>query len=360
PTVTATYSDGSTKTVVATFTGYDMTTAGTQTVTATFEGKTTTYAITVNPVSVADFIIAAGEVEGKVGDATINVPLNITKMYANKNIGGISVEVNYDTTKFTFDKSVDWTKGDMIKVADDIIINTVTPGLIRIMFSTFGNEITPAMVAANNLFGSVKLHIIDTTAAFESAITLTTDDDLYDEMANTLIAMKDMGASLKAGKVTIKKDSVPTYTAQVMVSHGLGFSGDKYKYVYIKKLILSEGNGLYDIKIGDYELYWSPQRKCYVGFTTLENYDQVTGKFTNIQITATTEPSVLDKYGDMDEDGRVNISDFKEFRNDIEFDRPMENKRRFHADTNLDGRINGTDLKKMKDFIELEIDIIDK
>ncbi|MDD4688860.1 MAG: cellulase family glycosylhydrolase, partial [Eubacteriales bacterium] len=42
PTVTATYSDGSTKTVVATFTGYDMTTAGTQTVTATFEGKTTT------------------------------------------------------------------------------------------------------------------------------------------------------------------------------------------------------------------------------------------------------------------------------------------------------------------------------
>jgi len=47
PTVTATYSDGTSKTVNATFTGYDMATAGTQTVTASFGGKTTTYEITV-------------------------------------------------------------------------------------------------------------------------------------------------------------------------------------------------------------------------------------------------------------------------------------------------------------------------
>ncbi|MDD4689523.1 MAG: bacterial Ig-like domain-containing protein [Eubacteriales bacterium] len=47
PVVTATYSNGSTQTVVATFTGYDMAKAGTQTVTATYEGKTAIYEITV-------------------------------------------------------------------------------------------------------------------------------------------------------------------------------------------------------------------------------------------------------------------------------------------------------------------------
>ncbi len=52
PTVTATYSDGSTKTVTATFTGFDSATAGTKTVTATFEGKTATFEITVTEKAV--------------------------------------------------------------------------------------------------------------------------------------------------------------------------------------------------------------------------------------------------------------------------------------------------------------------
>jgi hypothetical protein len=47
PTVTGKYSDGSSKTVAATFSGYDMNKAGKQTVTATFEGKTATYTINV-------------------------------------------------------------------------------------------------------------------------------------------------------------------------------------------------------------------------------------------------------------------------------------------------------------------------
>lgn len=50
-TVTANYSNGTTKDVTtsATFTGYNMSQEGTQTVTVTYEGKTTTYGITVNP-----------------------------------------------------------------------------------------------------------------------------------------------------------------------------------------------------------------------------------------------------------------------------------------------------------------------
>lgn len=50
PTVTATYSDGSTEDVTASaeFTGYNMSAAGTYTVTVSYSGKTTTYSITVS------------------------------------------------------------------------------------------------------------------------------------------------------------------------------------------------------------------------------------------------------------------------------------------------------------------------
>lgn len=50
PTVTATYSDGSTEDVTASaeFTGYDMSAADTYTVTVSYSGKTTTYSITVS------------------------------------------------------------------------------------------------------------------------------------------------------------------------------------------------------------------------------------------------------------------------------------------------------------------------
>ncbi len=51
PTVTATYSDGSTEDVTASaeFTGYNMLAADTYTVTVSYSGKTTTYSITVSP-----------------------------------------------------------------------------------------------------------------------------------------------------------------------------------------------------------------------------------------------------------------------------------------------------------------------
>ncbi len=51
PTVTATYSDGSTEDVTASaeFTGYNMSAADTYTVTVSYSGKTTTYSITVSP-----------------------------------------------------------------------------------------------------------------------------------------------------------------------------------------------------------------------------------------------------------------------------------------------------------------------
>lgn len=50
-TVTAHYSDSSTETVSATFSGFDMSTVGTQTVTASYNGKTATYQITVNDLA---------------------------------------------------------------------------------------------------------------------------------------------------------------------------------------------------------------------------------------------------------------------------------------------------------------------
>jgi len=71
PVVTGTYSDGSTEEVEATFTGYDMATAGTQTVTVAVGDVTTTYTITVAaaPVTLVSIAVAAdAKVEYVVGD----------------------------------------------------------------------------------------------------------------------------------------------------------------------------------------------------------------------------------------------------------------------------------------------------
>ncbi|MDD4688859.1 MAG: bacterial Ig-like domain-containing protein [Eubacteriales bacterium] len=71
PTVTATYSDGSTQTVAATFTGYDMSTTGTQTVTATFEGITATYQITVSALTLSSIAVSGAVTQYTQGDAFI-------------------------------------------------------------------------------------------------------------------------------------------------------------------------------------------------------------------------------------------------------------------------------------------------
>ncbi len=85
PTVTATYSDGSTKTVTATFSGYNMANEGTQTVTATFEGKTATYTITVKakevdpPAIDGDYLVvddAYDEAFDQDGMVVVEVTLN--------------------------------------------------------------------------------------------------------------------------------------------------------------------------------------------------------------------------------------------------------------------------------------------
>ncbi|MBO5809135.1 MAG: bacterial Ig-like domain-containing protein, partial [Bacteroidales bacterium] len=75
-TVTANYSNGTTKDVTAsaTFSGYDKSKQGTQTITVTYEGKTATYAITVNPVQ------SGGE------DLKVAI-INVTNVNAAKTMG---------------------------------------------------------------------------------------------------------------------------------------------------------------------------------------------------------------------------------------------------------------------------------
>ena len=169
------------------------------------------------PAADPDFIVKADEVEVEVGATTVDVPVRITKMYADKLIGGITVEVNYDVDKFTFDEA-NYTNGSMVVVPADVILNVMTPGLIRIMFTSATDPISAAMVAADNVLGTVKLGIKDSSAPFESVLNLTTNDDLYDDMANTLIAMDDMGASLKAGKVTVKNPTADPTLESIAVS----------------------------------------------------------------------------------------------------------------------------------------------
>ena len=84
PTVTAKYSNGTSKNVTndATFTGYDMSTAGTQTVTATYGGKTATYDITVEAAVTPVGDQATYTITGKTSVTSSGAPTGSSAQYA--------------------------------------------------------------------------------------------------------------------------------------------------------------------------------------------------------------------------------------------------------------------------------------
>ena len=70
PTVTATYSDGSTAVVDATFSGFDSATAGTKTITVKYEDQTITYDITVREPAAPGQATFVAKLKYNFGDAT--------------------------------------------------------------------------------------------------------------------------------------------------------------------------------------------------------------------------------------------------------------------------------------------------
>ncbi|MCR4615410.1 MAG: bacterial Ig-like domain-containing protein, partial [Clostridiales bacterium] len=95
-TLTATYSDGSTKVITSGFicSGFSSTTAGTKTVTVTYEGKTTTFTVTVNPAPVTLSSIAVKTLPTKttynIGESFNPSGLTLTATYSDGSTKTIS------------------------------------------------------------------------------------------------------------------------------------------------------------------------------------------------------------------------------------------------------------------------------
>ena len=120
-TVTATYSDSTTKDVTAdaALSGYDLSTAGTQTVTATYEGKTATTSITVNEVQLNAIAVTTQPTKTTyiTGEALDTTGMVVTATYNN----GTTAEV---TGWYT--SAVDMTTAGEKEVTVNYAVDSIT------------------------------------------------------------------------------------------------------------------------------------------------------------------------------------------------------------------------------------------
>lgn len=136
-TVTAVYDDNSTKVVteLATFSGYDMNTAGTQTVTVSYTErgvtKTQTYDITVNNRALSSITLSGDyPTTFNVGDTFSHEGMTVTATYDNNTSEDVTEDATFEgydmSTAGTQTVTVSYTKADVTKTATyEIIVNAV-------------------------------------------------------------------------------------------------------------------------------------------------------------------------------------------------------------------------------------------
>lgn len=136
-TVTAVYDDNSTKVVteLATFSGYDMNTAGTQTVTVSYTErgvtKTQTYDITVNNRALSSITLSGDyPTTFNVGDTFSHEGMTVTATYDNNTSEDVTADATFEgydmSTAGTQTVTVSYTKADVTKTATyEITVNAV-------------------------------------------------------------------------------------------------------------------------------------------------------------------------------------------------------------------------------------------
>ena len=136
-TVTAVYDDNSTKVVteLATFSGYDMNTAGNQTVTVSYtergETKTQTYDITVNNRALSSITLSGDyPTTFNVGDTFSHEGMTVTATYDNNTSEDVTADATFEgydmSTAGTQTVTVSYTKADVTKTATyEITVNAV-------------------------------------------------------------------------------------------------------------------------------------------------------------------------------------------------------------------------------------------
>ena len=163
-------SDGTSKTITTGFTvsSPDMSTAGTKTVTVTYQGKTTTFTITVNPVSTNNPSIKIDAGKAVCGQQ-VKVPVIVEKT----DLGTLTIDITYDSAKLQI-ASIGEIPFDMYDT------NTKTAGKIRI--TATGNSSVPAgkvavltfdVIAQSACTADISIAVDEAYDANDNAVNLT-------------------------------------------------------------------------------------------------------------------------------------------------------------------------------------------
>lgn len=226
-------SDGTSKTVTSGFTvsSPNMSTAGTKTVTVTYQGKTTSFTITVNPVSTNN-----PSIKIDAGKAVCGQQINIPVIVEKTDLGTLTIDITYDSTKLQI-ASIGEIPFDMYDT------NTKTAGKIRI--TATGNSSVPA--------GKVAVLTFDVTAtsACKADITITVDEayDANDNAVN-LTVFNGVLEILKAVPGDINGDGkVSAIDARIALQYNAG-----NKELTAEQLAAADVNG--DGKVSAIDARW--------------------------------------------------------------------------------------------------------
>ena len=163
-------SDGTSKTVTSGFTvsAPNMSTAGTKTVTVTYQGKTTSFTITVNPVSTNN-----PSIKIDAGKAVCGQQINIPVIVEKTDLGTLTIDITYDSAKLQI-ASIGEIPFDMYDT------NTKTAGKIRI--TATGNSsiragkvavLTFDVIAQSACTADISITVDEAYDANDNAVNLT-------------------------------------------------------------------------------------------------------------------------------------------------------------------------------------------
>lgn len=185
-TLTAAYSDGSSKTISSGYTtsGFSSATAGTKTVTVTYQGKTATFTVTVKEktVGVNDPQIIVESKSARKGEEVI---LNL-KVKNNPGFNSASIRIDYDKNVMTLENA---ELGELYA--------SCTPSYDNLPYITFYG---PRNITSDGLLLKLIFKIKDNAESGDYAVGVT-----YSEGDIANVAEEDVNFAIVSGKISVTK-----------------------------------------------------------------------------------------------------------------------------------------------------------
>ena len=185
-TLTAAYSDGSSKTISSGYTtsGFSSATAGTKTVTVTYQGKTATFTVTVKEktVGVNDPQIIVENKNARKGEEVI-LNLNVKN---NPGFNSASIRIDYDKNVMTLENA---ELGELYA--------SCTPSYDNLPYITFYG---PRNITSDGLLLKLIFKIKDNAESGDYAVGVT-----YSEGDIANVAEEDVNFAIVSGKISVTK-----------------------------------------------------------------------------------------------------------------------------------------------------------